>query len=215
MMISALAFFGAFNPPTAAHLGLARFALESTGREKAVFVPSRADYIRSDQGKDFAYGDEQRLAMLRRAAESRPWMAVTDCELRLEHQPRTYETLCRLREAGYDAALLMGSDKLPELEHGWKHVEEITREFGIVCLTRGKDECSRMIREDPYLRTLAPYIRVLETPEETRNISSTQVRRLVREIREKREELERLAPPEILSLLDMRTDTEQKKGGLT
>jgi hypothetical protein len=41
------------------------------------------------------------------------------------------------------------------------------------------------------------------------------VRRLVREIREKREELERLAPPEILSLLDMRTDTEQKKGGLT
>ena len=55
----------------------------------------------------------------------------------------------------------------------------------------------------------------LETPEETRNISSTQVRRLVREIREKREELERLAPPEILSLLDMRTDTEQKKGGLT
>ncbi len=88
-MISALAFFGAFNPPTAAHLGLARYALEASGREKAVFVPSRADYIRTDQGKDSAYGNEQRLAMLRRAAESRPWMDVTDYELRLDHQPRT------------------------------------------------------------------------------------------------------------------------------
>ena len=200
-MISALAFFGAFNPPTAAHLGLARFALEQTGRGKVVFVPSRSDYIRSDQGKDFAYGNEQRLAMLRKAAESRPWMDVTDHELRLDHQPRTYDTLCFLREAGYDASLLMGSDKLPELEHGWLHVEEIAREFGIVCLTRGKDECGRMIREDPYLRSLAPYIQVLETSEETRGVSSTRARRLVREIREKKEELARLVPPEIQPLL--------------
>ncbi len=202
-MIPALAFFGAFNPPTAAHLELARFALEAAGREKAVFVPSRSDYIRNAQGKDFAYDGGQRLAMLRAAAETRPWMDVTDWELRQEDQPRTYRTLCHLREDGYDAALLMGSDKLPELEHGWLYVEEIAREFGIVCLTRGSDECGRMIRENPYLRSLAPYIRILETPEETRNVSSTQVRRLVREIREKQEELERITPPEILPLLEM------------
>ena len=202
-MIPALAFFGAFNPPTAAHLELARFALEAAGREKAVFVPSRSDYIRNAQGKDFAYDGGQRLAMLRAAAETRPWMDVTDWELRQENQPRTYRTLCHLREDGYDAALLMGSDKLPELEHGWLYTEEIAREFGIVCLTRGSDECGRMIRENPYLRSLAPYIRILETPEETRNVSSTQVRRLVREIREKQEELERITPPEILPLLEM------------
>ena len=67
----------------------------------------------------------------------------------------------------------------------------------IACVTNGRfrapvsfcDECGRMIRENPYLRSLAPYIRILETPEETRNVSSTQVRRLVREIREKQEEL--------------------------
>lgn len=38
-MSGALAFFGAFNPPTVAHLELARFALEQTGRERAIFVP--------------------------------------------------------------------------------------------------------------------------------------------------------------------------------
>ena len=196
-----LAFFGAFNPPTAAHLELARFAMEKTEAEQVIFVPSRAAYIREDQGKDFTYPDEERLAMLRKTAESRPWMAVTDWEMKQERQPRTYETLCHLREEGFGAALLMGSDKLPELEKGWLHVEEIVREFGIVCLTRGRDECRRMLREDPYLNRLAGGIRVLETPEDTRGISSTEVRRRIREIRRLEEELAGMIPPEIRTML--------------
>ena len=200
-MTEALAFFGAFNPPTAAHLDLARFALDKTGREKALFVPSKSAYIRCIQGKDSVYGDGQRLAMLQRAAQSRPWMAVSDWELRQDHQPRTYETLCHLRESGYAPDLLMGSDKLPELEHGWLHVNEIAREFGIVCLTRGADECSKMFLENPFLRSLASYVCVLETPRETRNVSSTRVRQILREIHRLEAELASLAPPEILPLL--------------
>lgn len=196
-----LAFFGAFNPPTTAHLDLARFAMEKTEAEQVIFVPSRAVYICRDQGKDFAYQDEERLAMLRKAAESRPWMTVTDWEMKQERQPRTYETLCHLREEGRGATLLMGSDKLPELEKGWLHVEEIVREFGIVCLTRGRDECRRMLREDPYLNRLSDGIRVLETPEDTRRISSTEVRRRIREIRRLEEELAGMIPPEIRPML--------------
>ena len=71
-MKNVLAFFGAFNPPTLAHLELARFAMEATGREGVVFVPSQARYIQNEQGKDYAYGDAQRLAMLRAAAEKGP-----------------------------------------------------------------------------------------------------------------------------------------------
>lgn len=200
-MIDALAFFGAFNPPTLAHLRLAQFALEETGREQVVFVPSKSVYIRAEQGKDYAYSDEQRLAMLRETARTRPWMAVTDWEQRQPRQPRTYTTLCHLRDEGFQCALLMGSDKLPELEHGWLHVGEIAREFGIVCLSRGADACGQMIREDAYLRSLAPYIRVLETPPETRDISSTQVRRLMAQMRSLRAEISALTPPELLPLL--------------
>ena len=200
-MSRSLAFFGAFNPPTSAHLSLARFAMERTGAEQVIFVPSRAAYIREDQGKDFAYSDEQRLTMLRTAAASRPWMRVYDGEIRQDEQPRTYTTLCRLRDEGLTASLLMGSDKLPELEKGWRHVREIAEEFGIVCLTRGSDECERMIREDPYLKTLAPYIRVLETPEETRNVSSTAVRQRVKQIREASEAIAEMVPAEIVPLV--------------
>ena len=196
-----LAFFGAFNPPTVAHIELARFAMEATGREGVVFVPSKSVYIRGEQGKDFAYSDRQRLDMLRRAAKTRPWMAVTDLEIHAEAQPRTYDSLCRLRDEGCEPALLLGSDKLVELESGWRHVEDIAREFGFVCLTRGGESCQKLIREDAYLRGLSGSIRVLETPEDMRDVSSTAVRRRMAQIRALRDEVAALVPPEVMPLL--------------
>ena len=203
-----LAFFGAFNPPTLAHLELARFALKATGRESVVFVPSRSVYIRKNQGKDFAYPDGRRLAMLRAAAERRPWMHVTDWEITRGYQPRTYETLCHLRDEGLQAALLLGSDKLPELEHGWLHVREIAEQFGIVCLARGGDDCEQIIRENAFLRGLSQHILTLETPLETRQISSTLVRRLAAEGPQVEKELAKMVPAEILALMDMRKEAK-------
>ncbi len=200
-MTQALAFFGAFNPPTVAHLNLAEFALRQTGREQVIFVPSKSVYIRDEQGKDFAYSDGQRLRMLQTAAQTRPWMSVTGWEMAQPRQPRTYETLCHLRAEGIQAALLLGSDKLPELEHGWQYVENITKEFGIVCMSRGGDECRRMIQEDDYLRSLAPYITVLDTPEATKGVSSTAVRRRVAEMKRLQSEIAAMVPGEILPLL--------------
>ena len=196
-----LAFFGAFNPPTNAHIRLAEFALNAMGAKRVLFVPSKANYIRDFQGKDYAYGDRERLDMLRLAAGSRPWMEVSDIEILQEKQPRTYETLCRLRDEGKDAVLLIGSDKLPELAEIWAHVDEIAREFGIAVLTRGADMCGRMIRESAYLTSIAPYMTILETPEETRNISSTLVRSRVAQMKELRREIGSMVPSEILELL--------------
>ena len=196
-----LAFFGAFNPPTVAHIEAARVAMTATGREGVVYVPSKSVYIHDEQGKDFAYSDRQRLEMLRRAAASRPWMEVTDWEIRAEIQPRTYETLCHLRNEGYAPSLLVGSDKLPELEHGWQYVENITKEFGIVCMSRGGDECRRMIQDNDYLRSLAPYITVLDTPEATKGVSSTAVRRRVAEMKRLQTEIAAMVPEEIMGML--------------
>ena len=97
--------------------------------------------------------------------------------------------------------MLLGSDKLPELEHGWLHVEEIAREFGIVCLRRGGDACREIIASDPSLRALSPNIRVLETPPETRFLSSTAVRSQVRQIMEMKAALHGAVPEEIYAPL--------------
>ena len=198
-MKNVLAFFGAFNPPTRAHLELADFARRETGRDGVIFVPSRTDYIRNDQQKDAAFSGEMRLAMLCRLAETRPWMRVTDMELRQPSQPRTYVTLCALRREGFTPSLLLGADKLPELS-GWRYMPDLILEFGIVCLARGNASCRRIIEEDPFLRDLKDHIRLLETPGELRNVSSSAVRKALREGRQ--DSLARMVPEEILSMLD-------------
>ena len=162
-MKKVLAFFGAFNPPTAAHLELADFARKATGREGVIFVPSRAAYIRGFQQKDAVFSDEVRLEMLETLAKTRPWMQVTDWELQQETQPRSYITLCHLREEGYEPSLLIGSDNLKALPR-WKFVPEIAKEFGIVCLERGQDSCREIMENDPFLSSLSAYIELPETP---------------------------------------------------
>ena len=196
-----LAFFGAFNPPTVAHIELGRFAMAQTGREGVIYVPSKSVYIRGEQGKDFAYGERRRLEMLEAAARTRPWMAVSDIEFAAETQPRTYDSLCRLRDEGYEPALLMGSDKLAELQTVWRHVEDIGREFGFVCMTRGADECEKLLREDAYLSAIAQYFTIVATPESLRDVSSTAVRQKLSQIRALKREVAGLVPEEILKLL--------------
>lgn len=200
-MKKALAFFGAFNPPTAAHLGLADFARKKTGSESVIFVPSQTDYIRNAQQKEMAYSDAQRLDMLRCLARQRPWMLVTDWEMRQPEQPRTYFTLCQLRREGYAPSLLLGSDKLRELSSGWKYVPEIAREFGIVCMSRGKDACRQMMEEDAFLRGLSEGIEIIEAPEEWKDISSSAVREALRQLRALDKQLARMVPEEIRHMI--------------
>lgn len=198
----ALVFGGAFNPPTKAHVDLAELAMRRIRADRVIFVPSKMTYIRDDQGKDFAFTDEERLDFLQRIAAEREWMIVSDYELKAEEQPRTYKTLCRMRdEEGYDCSLLLGSDKLTELEHGWKYMDEIFREFGIVCLARHADDCHAIIAGDPYLNAHSDSIAVIPTPEKYRNYSSSRVRSLLRSENPDLGELRRLLPAELYDLV--------------
>ena len=65
-----LAFFGAFNPPTKAHIDLAEFAMRATGRDDVIYVPSKMEYIRFQQKKNYAFSDKNRIDMLARIAEN-------------------------------------------------------------------------------------------------------------------------------------------------
>lgn len=124
-------------------------------------------------------------------------MIVSDYELNLEEQPRTYTTLCHFRDEGYELKLLIGSDWLPKLKTGWKFVEEISKEFGFVCMTRNHDDIEKMIAEDDYLSTLKEYIICVNTPETYQNISSSKIRALYLDILDKEDEMKKMLPEEI------------------
>ncbi len=207
--MKALVFGGAFNPPTRAHIDLACYALKQTGYDKVIFVPSKMRYIEEDQGKNFAFTDSQRLAMLESVAAGHDWMEVCDYELNSRQQPRTYVTLTYLKEQGYECSLLFGSDKLPELEHGWRFVDEICRNFGIVCMERSGDDCASLIAEDPYLSSLREYIRIVPTPPEYHGISSSEVRDLYLKAAADLKAIRALVPKELDGLIGyLKKETE-------
>ncbi|MCR5230261.1 MAG: hypothetical protein K6D03_09055 [Solobacterium sp.] len=202
-MKRALVFGGAFNPPTRAHIELADYARRSVGFDYVIFVPTKKVYIREDQGKDFAFDDQTRLDMLGRIASSKEWMQVSDYEICAGKQPRTYETLCRLKETtGMELKLLFGSDKLEELQTGWKYVDGIMREFGVVCMVRNNDRAEELIENDAYLKSLSPYITVVATPEKYQSTSSTEVRKEIVRYQEIKCHLEQMVPEELEGLKD-------------
>ena len=197
-MARSLAFFGAFNPPTRAHIDLAEFAREAVGAEDVIFVPSKSVYIRDEQKKSFVFSDEDRIKMLQRITADRPKARWTDIEMKQAEQPKTYHTLCMLREQGEDPALLVGADKLPELEHLWCYVREMADEFGIVCMDRGDMDCETMIRENPFLASL--HLQVVHVPDIYKNVSSTRVRECLFQFNILKNELLSLLPPELAYL---------------
>ncbi|MGM9941220.1 MAG: nicotinate-nicotinamide nucleotide adenylyltransferase [Bulleidia sp.] len=180
-MSRGLLFGGAFNPPTIAHLDGAYQAMMESGKDYVMFVPSKSQYIRFDQKKDMVYPDEVRLDMLRLCAKEREWMKVSDHEIRCESQPRTYETLCALKQQGYDCALLFGSDKLQEFSTAWRYTKEIAEQFGIVCMSRNSLDTQAIIEHDPLLMKLKEWIQVVEIPEQYQRVSSSDVRRMIRD----------------------------------
>ena len=197
-MRRSLAFFGAFNPPTRAHIDLAAYAMKATGRDDVIFVPSKTEYIRYEQKKDYAFSDESRLQMLARIAQNRPWMRYTDIEMQQSRQPKTYRTLCALRDRGENPSLLLGADKLNELEHEWQFIPEISSEFGIVCLGRSGIDCEGIIRNDPFLSSLN--IELVTPPAEYKDISSTRARQCLFHITQMAGELRDILPPELMNI---------------
>jgi len=224
----ALIFAGAFNPLTVAHLAAAQQALREVRRTdpevaQVLFVPSRMGYIGGEQHKDAVIPDDLRCQMLRLAAGRRSWMQVSDIELRAGAQPRTYTTLCRLRdEEDVQGMLLMGSDKLGELQTVWRHVEEIGREFGFVVMSRNHADTDRLLDGNEYLRGLRPYIRVVDSPESIQDVSSTRVRALLSRLQEEQNgekrrallrEIRALIPDEILPVLLAWSEENAGKSG--
>lgn len=204
LLIKALMFGGAFNPPTIAHIQLAEYAKKMTKSDVVIFVPTKMTYIKNDQQKDFAFNDEVRYEMLQKIASTREWMVVSDFEIKAETQPRTYITLLHLKDEGYACKLLFGSDKLKELKTGWMYMKEITEQFGIVCMKRSNADFQSIMDNNPYVKNISPFIEMIDTPDDFQMISSSIVRHLFDE--GKYEEIDQLIPEELNGLRNYTKD---------
>ncbi|MFB3826936.1 MAG: hypothetical protein ACE15B_09210 [Bryobacteraceae bacterium] len=171
----------AFNPPTVAHIALARAAL-SHAEETILVLPGVLPH-KTFEGAAFA----DRAAMLRAAVEGQPRIsaAVSEGGLFLEIARE-----CR-QAYGAETALwfVCGGDAAARVA-GWDYgrpgaFAEQLEEFGLLVAQRG-----------PRFRAFGPRIRELKLDRGVEHVSSTEVRRRIAS----GEPWEHLVPPEVVPL---------------
>jgi nicotinic acid mononucleotide adenylyltransferase len=119
--VAAGAYPGSFNPPTVAHLAIARAALDQAGLERVDLIVSESALGKEDVRVPTI---ADRMAVLEKVASSRPWLAARLTPHRL---------LADIAE-GYDA-LIVGSDKWAQLlDVAWYGGSEARRDRNLARL---------------------------------------------------------------------------------
>lgn len=117
--IAVACYPGTFNPPTVAHLAIAEAAWRRCGVERVDLVLSRVPI-----GKEGVRpGLEERLAVLREVAASRPWLGVEVTELR--HVAAIAQ--------GYDV-VVMGADKWEQINDAAFYESDGARDAAVASL---------------------------------------------------------------------------------
>ena len=168
---------GTFNPIHTGHVHAAKQAKEFLGLDLLLMIPDRiAPHKEIPSGSPTP---QQRLEMLQLAVENEPGIAVSDMELKREGPSYTYLTVDALRKEYPDAEiyLLMGTDMFLSF-HTWKNPDRITANAILAVIYRGeKGEVAKIEARKAEME--AAGVRVVLVKNDTINISSTQLRRLI------------------------------------
>lgn len=140
-------FGGSFNPPTVAHINLAKEILNNENIEKIILVPVSTKY-----NKNGLAPDEVRYNMLQTICNKYNNIEVSSIELDTPRQLYTIETLKMLQEQypNNEVCFVIGTDNLKELET-WHEAEDLINEFRIMVLKRDGDNMKEIIKQSPVL----------------------------------------------------------------
>ena len=142
-------FGGSFNPPTIAHLNLAKQILEKVENvKKVIFVPVSTKYNKSGLASD-----EARLDLLKTICENEKGLEVSSIELDSTRQLYTIETLEKIKEQNIenDIYFVLGTDNLKELE-SWHTADKLLENFKLIVLERDNDNMESIIQNNSLLK---------------------------------------------------------------
>ena len=168
---------GTFNPPHLGHVLAARAAKEALGLDQVLLIPDAQPPHK--ELPDGSPTPEQRLDMVRLAAQTEPWLSACSIELSRPGKSYTSDTLRALKARYPDDTLylLMGTDMFLSL-HTWHEPQVICSSSVIVGFRRQEDPEGEM--EDQKKNLEASFDARVELVEnQPLEISSTQLRRML------------------------------------
>jgi nicotinate-nucleotide adenylyltransferase len=170
-----IVYGGAFNPPSLAHVTLAKQLLNYTNAEKLIFVPVGDQYK-----KEGLISAQHRVNMLLLACEDSS-MEVSTIETNADRRLFTFETLDIIKEnyKDKDICFIMGTDNLRDVIN-WKCCHKLLSEYKLVIMNRGSDTLERVFIDLPQLKQYKENFIQIQGLIET-DINSTTIRDHIKE----------------------------------
>ncbi len=171
---------GAFDPVHDGHLEMARAARAAAGLDRVIFIPAAVSPYKSGEASASA---SDRLAMLRLAVAGRPEWTVSGIELDrggISYTIDTLRTLERRTGSGAEFHLIIGMDNFLALS-GWKEIGEVIRKARFIVASRPGYDPGRLAGDDRYWAERVRERKRLLTVELAIPVSSSEIRRTVRE----------------------------------
>lgn len=187
-------FGGSFNPPTYAHINIAKTSIEKFGLDKVFFVPMGNLY-----NKPNLIDEKFRYEMLKLVKEDK--IDVEDIELNKNHKFSTLEAF-RLIEEKYKNKYtrlfyIMGADNFKKLPN-WNNSKQLIENFKYLIFERNNSQTINNIEKNLLLNKNKDNFFCFKL-ENYSNISSGLIRELIKE--QKFEECKKYTKPEIIEYI--------------
>ena len=162
---------GAFNPPTKAHIEMAKKALDECNLDKIIFVPINDLYK-----KDGLVKGKHRVNMLELACKDEENLEVSDIEVNSNVDYKAID-IFRIIDNKYnkdEKFFVMGSDNLKKIDK-WEESDELITKFNYIILDREDDDAKKTIEENNRLKENRNRFNIVKN-DKYKNCSSTKIR---------------------------------------
>jgi nicotinate-nucleotide adenylyltransferase len=162
-------FGGSFDPVHKSHIQLAEFVLKSFDIKRFIFVVAYTPPHKTKQYADI----KDRVFMLELAVKNLPNTEISLYEVNKREIVYSYQTLDYFQSLYPEDEIYMiiGSDSLLDLPT-WKNINYLTNHYKFIVVKR---PCVKVPKDTKYLD------RCIIVDKETENISSTEIRKLVKQ----------------------------------
>ena len=166
---------GTFNPPTKAHIELAKKTVNECELDKVIFVPVNDLYKKEEMAKSI-----DRLNMLKIICNEEEKLEVSDIEMKKESDYKAID-IFRIIEKQYkkdENYFIMGTDNLIKLPE-WKDSKSLASDFKYIILDRGDIKAEEVIENNILLKEHKENFKIIKNIR-YRNYSSTYIRNKIK-----------------------------------
>lgn len=192
-------FGGSFNPPTYAHINIAKASIEKLGLDKFFFVPVGNLYNKPD-----LIDEVYRYDMLKIACKNENNIFVEDIELKKSRNLsalEVFEMIENKYKRDNDIAIffVMGADNFIKLPN-WKNAKELITKYQYIIFERNNSNLRSQIEENELLNKNKFNFHILKL-EDYSQISSGNIRTLIKN--NDYEKCKEFTKPEIIEYIKM------------